>query len=80
MGQLGTAVAPGFIETPRTAAVSDARRFAIEEATPLRRTGLPEEVASAVAFLASEDASYITGVILPVDGGRLASVGSPPPG
>jgi meso-butanediol dehydrogenase / (S,S)-butanediol dehydrogenase / diacetyl reductase len=73
------AVAPGFIETPRTAAVPDARRDAIAQATPLRRTGLPEEVASAVAFLASEDASYITGVILPVDGGRLATVGSLPP-
>src|SRR5262249_11544167 len=73
------AVAPGFIETPRTAGVPNARRDAIAHSTPLRRTGLPEEVASAVAFLASEDASYITGVILPVDGGRLATVGSPPP-
>jgi NAD(P)-dependent dehydrogenase (short-subunit alcohol dehydrogenase family) len=73
------AVAPGFIDTPRTALVPDARRVAITQATPLRRTGLPEEVASAVAFLASDEASYITGVILPVDGGRLATVGSPPP-
>jgi meso-butanediol dehydrogenase / (S,S)-butanediol dehydrogenase / diacetyl reductase len=73
------AVAPGLIETPRTVAVPDARRVAIARSTPLRRTGSPEEVASAVAFLASQDASYITGVILPVDGGRLATVGSPPP-
>jgi NAD(P)-dependent dehydrogenase (short-subunit alcohol dehydrogenase family) len=50
-----------------------AERAAAERATPMARLGRPEEVAHAVAFLASADASYITGVALPVDGGYLAT-------
>jgi meso-butanediol dehydrogenase/(S,S)-butanediol dehydrogenase/diacetyl reductase len=73
------AVAPGFIETPRTAGVSDERRDAIIAITPLRRTGHAKEVAATVTFLASDEASHVTGEILAVDGGRLAGVGSPPP-
>ncbi|MBQ3424960.1 MAG: 3-oxoacyl-[Clostridia bacterium] len=63
------AVAPGFIETPMTAAMN---QDALEEACrsiPLRRMGKPEDVAAAVAFLASDDAGYITGSVLNVDGG-----------
>ena len=50
-----------------------AARAAAEQATPMARLGRPKEVARAVAFLASADASYITGVALPVDGGYLAT-------
>jgi meso-butanediol dehydrogenase / (S,S)-butanediol dehydrogenase / diacetyl reductase len=71
------AVAPGFIETPRTAAVPAERLDGILRVTPLGRTGRAAEVAAAIAFLASAESSYVTGAILPVDGGRLASVGSP---
>jgi 3-oxoacyl-[acyl-carrier protein] reductase len=61
------AVAPGIIATPMTAALFDAA--AIERLVPLNRAGLPEEVAAVVAFLASEDASYVTAQILSVSGG-----------
>jgi 3-oxoacyl-[acyl-carrier protein] reductase len=65
------AVAPGFIETPMTAAVPNAVLAAMAEKTPLHRLGKPEEIASAYAFLASDDASYITGTVLNVDGGLV---------
>ena len=63
------AVAPGFIETDMTADLPDAARQAIVDQTPLGRIGSPEEVAAAVVFLASEEASYITGQVVRVNGG-----------
>ena len=63
------AVAPGFIETEMTAELPDAARQGIIDQTPLGRIGSPEEVAAAVVFLASEEASYITGQVLRVNGG-----------
>lgn len=73
------AVAPGFIETPRTAAVPDASRDAHIARTPLRRTGTPADVAAAVTFLVSDESAFITGAVLPVDGGRQAGSNSPLP-
>ena len=63
------AVAPGFMETDMTAALSEAARAATLAAVPMGRMGTAEEVAQAVAFLASDCAGYITGQILGVDGG-----------
>ena len=63
------AVAPGFIETDMTADLPDAARQGIIDQTPLGRIGRPEEVAAAVVFLASEEASYITGQVVRVNGG-----------
>jgi 3-oxoacyl-[acyl-carrier protein] reductase len=65
------AVAPGFIETAMTSGLSDDLRKAALQNIPLRRLGTPEDVANAVAFLASDEASYITGHVLNVNGGML---------
>jgi 3-oxoacyl-[acyl-carrier protein] reductase len=65
------AVAPGFIETAMTAVLSDEFKQTAVKQIPLARVGSPEDVASAVAFLASDDASYITGHVLNVNGGML---------
>jgi 3-oxoacyl-[acyl-carrier protein] reductase len=65
------AVAPGFIETAMTAVLSDEFKQNALKQIPLGRLGTPEDVASAVAFLASDDASYITGHVLSVNGGML---------
>ena len=62
------AVAPGFIETDMTAALSESARAAAQGSIPMNRLGTPEDVAKAVAFLASSGA-YITGQVLAVDGG-----------
>ena len=62
-------VAPGFIETDMTAAVSDAAREALAGRIPAGRLGQPEDVAAAVCYLASEEASYITGQVIGVNGG-----------
>jgi 3-oxoacyl-[acyl-carrier protein] reductase len=61
------AVAPGIIDTPMTAELFDAA--AIERLVPMNRLGLPEEVAAVVAFLASEEASYVTAQVISVSGG-----------
>jgi 3-oxoacyl-[acyl-carrier protein] reductase len=63
------AVAPGYIETDMTAALTETARTALIDQIPLGRIGSPEAVADAVAFLAGDSASFVTGVILPVDGG-----------
>ena len=63
------AVAPGFIETDMTAAMQEAARMAVQASIPMGRPGAAEDVAHAVAFLASEEAAYITGQVLAVDGG-----------
>lgn len=63
------AVAPGFIETDMTAVMKDAAKEAAIASIPAARLGQPEDVAKAVAFLASDCAAYITGQVLPVDGG-----------
>jgi 3-oxoacyl-[acyl-carrier protein] reductase len=63
------AVAPGFIPTSLTNNLSDELKKSILTATPIGRMGKPEEIAAAVVFLASEEAAYITGQVLAVDGG-----------
>jgi 3-oxoacyl-[acyl-carrier protein] reductase len=62
-------VAPGFVETDMTAALDDARRAEILTSVPLARYATAEEVAGVVTFLASAEAGYITGAVVPVDGG-----------
>ena len=66
-------VAPGFIETDMTRALGDAQSAALLSQIPVGRLGQPSEIAHAVAFLASPDASYITGTELHVNGGMLMS-------
>ena len=65
------AVAPGFIETAMTTVLGDEFKQSAVKQIPLGRVGSPEDVASAVAFLASDEASYITGQVLSVNGGML---------
>lgn len=68
------AVAPGPVDTPMTKVLhSPEFRQAYTSAIPMRRYGTPEEIAAAVAYFASEDAGYVTGTVLPLDGGFYAS-------
>ena len=69
------AVCPGYIATPMSQAIDDEAfvRSYVERHIPLGRTGTPGDVAAAVAFLASDDAAFVTGAMLVIDGGQLAS-------
>ncbi|QIG43131.1 SDR family oxidoreductase [Nocardioides anomalus] len=62
-------VAPGFVETDMTAELTDEQQAAIKASVPLQRYASPQEVASAVTWLASDGAAYVTGAVVPVDGG-----------
>jgi NAD(P)-dependent dehydrogenase (short-subunit alcohol dehydrogenase family) len=64
------AVAPGFIATPMTSTWPADRRARVAEETPVRREGTPEDIAHAIAYLASEEASFVTGQVLSPNGGR----------
>ena len=68
-GITANAVAPGFIDTPMTQALPEERRLALMNSIPLGYLGTPRDVAETVAFLASEEARYITGQVITVDGG-----------
>ncbi len=68
-GITANVVAPGFVDSDMTASLSEDRKAAILAAVPLGRYGSAEEVAGVVAFLAGQDAAYITGAVIPVDGG-----------
>ena len=66
------AVAPGYVSTAMTASLDDSRRGEIDSRIPMGRFAEPDEIADAIAFLLSHDARYVTGVVLPVDGGFSA--------
>jgi len=68
-GITANVVTPGFVDTDMTAVLSDERRAEITGAVPLGRYASPAEVAGTVVFLASDAAAYITGAVIPVDGG-----------
>ncbi|MFI5821175.1 SDR family oxidoreductase [Streptomyces rishiriensis] len=73
-GITANAIAPGLIDTPMLASMNGRARDKLTDKIPMRHTGRPEDIAEAAAFLASEAAGYITGIVLDVDGG--ISIGS----
>ncbi len=78
LGRFGinvNAVAPGFIDTPMTQAVPDPVRERFVRKIPLQRIGQPEDVARVIAFLASDDAAYVSGQCIHVDGGLGTGIG-----
>jgi NAD(P)-dependent dehydrogenase (short-subunit alcohol dehydrogenase family) len=66
------AIAAGSIMTDRIGALPEEQRAPIAQAIPMHRIGLPEEVAATAAWLCSEDAAFVTGAVVSVDGGQLA--------
>jgi NAD(P)-dependent dehydrogenase (short-subunit alcohol dehydrogenase family) len=85
LGRLGAricSVSPGIIDTPMNRQEADARETndLLVQHTPLGREGRPEEVAAAVAFLLSDEASFVNGIDLPVDGGVVAAIRTAPGG
>ncbi|MGY3128928.1 3-oxoacyl-[acyl-carrier protein] reductase [Agrococcus sp. UYP33] len=68
-GITANVVAPGFIETDMTAALDDATQAEYKQAIPAGRYGSPEEIAGVVRWIASDEAAYISGAVIPVDGG-----------
>ncbi len=68
-GITANVVAPGYVDTDMTAELTDKRREELMASIPVGRQASAEEIAKAVAFLASDDAAYVTGAVLPVDGG-----------
>ena len=68
-GITANVISPGFVETDMTAALDEKRRTDIAKSVPLARFSSPKEIADVVAFIASTRASYITGAVIPVDGG-----------
>ena len=62
-------VAPGFVDTDMTAVLTDDQKDAIKQQVPLQRYGTPEEIAAAVTWLTGEHGGYVTGAVIPVDGG-----------
>ena len=68
-GITANVVAPGFVDTALTAVLSQERRAEILSQVPLKRYATPDEIAGVVRFLASDEAAYITGAVIPVDGG-----------
>jgi len=65
------AIAPGFVDTEMTEGLTDAQKGAMLMVVPMARAGTPEDVAPAAVFLASEEAAYVTGTVLTVDGGLV---------
>lgn len=68
-GVTANVVAPGFIETDMTSALPDEVRQKVQEAMAVKRLGTPEDIAAAVAYVSSDDAGYLTGQVICVDGG-----------
>jgi 3-oxoacyl-[acyl-carrier protein] reductase len=66
------AICPGYVETEMTAQLPDEAKNLLIEQTPLGRAGLPEEIAAVVRFLMSDEAAYVNGAVIPVDGGLTA--------